>query len=115
MQIFIYFGVAASILALAVAIERALQALERYYRIKEVREANAHLREKLRGMDKENRHLQSRLSLQDYQRSSLLEQQLQQAREENARLLRELKVKDFLLRAVDGKISAKTQEAQGEA
>lgn len=110
MQIVIYFGVAVSIFLLAWSVERAMQALERYYRIKDTREANAHLREQVRDLDKENRRLQSRLSIRDYQRSSALEHKLQLAQDEISTLRRELKVKESLLRAVDGKISAKAQE-----
>ena len=110
MHIFIFFGVAVSIFLLAWAIERATQALERYYRIEDTREANAHLREQLRHLDKENRRLQSRLSIRDYQKSSALEHKLQLAQDEISALRRELNVKESLLRAMDSKISTKVQE-----
>lgn len=115
MQIVIYFGVAVSIFLLAWAIERAMQALERYYRIKDTRADNAALLERQRAMDKKIRRLESKLSVQDYQRSSALEHKLQLAQDEIGRLRRELKVKECQLRAVDDKISAKAQEVQHEA
>lgn len=115
MQILIYFAVAVSIFLLAWSAERAMQALESYYRIQDTREANAHLREQVRDLDKENRRLQSRLSVRDYQRSSALEHKLQLAQEEIGTLRREIKVKESLLRAVDRQNGAKAQEVQHEA
>lgn len=110
MHILAYLGVAAAAFLAIAALERAMQALERYYRIKDTREDNAELLEKQRAMAAQIRRLESRLSTQDYQRSSALEEQLQKAQAENSRLRRELKVKDSLLQAVNGKITAKAQE-----
>ena len=105
MHIFIYFGVVVSIFLLMEALERAGRVLERYWRIKDTQADNAALLERQRAMDKKMRRLESRLSTQDYQRSSALEYKLQQAMEENASLRRELKVKESLLRSVNRKNS----------
>lgn len=110
MQVVIYFCVAVSIFLLAWAAEMAMQAMERYYRIKETREDNAALRQSQRAMDKKMRRLESKLSAQGYQRSSTLEQQLQKAQAEISNLRMELKIKESLIRAVDSQIMAKVQE-----
>lgn len=101
MHIFIYFAVAVCIFLLILAFDLAGRALERHYRINQIREANAHLLRKQRGTDNELRRLRSKLSAHDYQRSSALEHKLQVAQDEISRLRRELKVKESLLRAMD--------------
>lgn len=101
MHVLVYFCVAVSIFLLMFALDLAGRALERHYRIKQIREANAHLLQKQRAADKELRRLRSKLSAQDYQRSSALEHKLQLAQDEISRLRRELKVKESLLRAID--------------
>lgn len=67
-------------------------------------ETNEHLIRKQRKLEAENRRLASQLRVKEYQVNSMWENRYEQLQEKNRVLEREIKVKDALLKAMEGKI-----------